>query len=247
MRARPIAFVALAFLAVADAAFAQPAECARERDEMLDTIRAHVWSSPDFTGGKMSDGVLAAMRSVPRQRFVPGGACAEGYADSPVRIGHGQTVSQPFVVAAMTELAAVAPAHTVLEIGTGSGYQTAVLCRLFRRVYTIERHRELLKQAEARLAELKCHNVTAQCADGTRGWPEQAPFPRILVTAAAPEMPATLVDQLDEGGIMIVPIGASVSDQWIYKVTRGRGGFKEERMSQVRFVSLVSGEAPAVS
>ena len=102
---------------------------------------------------------------------------------------------------------------------------------------------ELLAEAEKRLAELKCHNVTALCGDGTRGWPEQAPFPRILVTAAAPEMPAKLIDQLDEGGIMVVPIGASVFDQWIYRVRREQGRIHEERLSQVRFVPLVPGAA----
>ncbi|MBM3532168.1 MAG: protein-L-isoaspartate(D-aspartate) O-methyltransferase [Alphaproteobacteria bacterium] len=191
--------------------------------------------------------VLSAIERVPREIFVPEAFQDQAYENTALPIDCSQTISQPLIVGLMTQMLEPDKKMRVLEIGTGSGYQTAVLCRLFRRVYTIERHRELLKQAEARLAELKCHNVTAQCADGTRGWPEQAPFPRILVTAAAPEMPATLVDQLDEGGIMIVPIGASVSDQWIYKVTRGRGGFKEERMSQVRFVPLVSGEAPAVS
>ena len=197
--------------------------------------------------GVTHTGVLSAIERVPREMFVPGAFQDRAYENTALPIGCSQTISQPLIVALMTEMLEPDKRIRVLEIGTGSGYQTAVLCQLFRRVYTIERHRDLLKEAEVRLAQLKCHNVTALSGDGTRGWPEQAPFPRILVTAAAPEMPATLADQLDEGGVMIVPIGTSVTDQWIYKVTREGGAFREERKSQVRFVPLVAGEVPAAS
>ena len=191
--------------------------------------------------------VLSAIERVPRELFVPDAFQDQAYENTALPISCSQTISQPLIVGLMTELIQPDKRIRVLEIGTGSGYQTAVLCRLFRRVYTIERHRELLAEAEARLAQLKCHKLTAQCSDGTRGWPEQAPFPRILVTAAAAELPATLADQLDDGGIMIVPIGANVTDQWIYKVTREGKSFREERMSQVRFVPLVAGAVPQAS
>ncbi len=191
--------------------------------------------------------VLSAIERVPRELFVPEAFQDQAYENTALPIACSQTISQPLIVGLMTQLIEPDKRIRVLEIGTGSGYQTAVLCQLFRRVYTIERHRELLKEAEARLAQLKCHNVTTLCGDGTKGWPEQAPFPRILVTAAAPEMPAKLADQLDEGGIMIVPIGASVADQWIYKITREGAGFREERVTQVRFVPLVAGALPEAS
>ena len=191
--------------------------------------------------------VLSAIERVPRELFVPEAFQDQAYENTALPIDCSQTISQPLIVGLMTQLLEPDKRIRVLEIGTGSGYQTAVLCQLFRRVYTIERHRELLLQAEARLAQLKNHNVTTMCGDGTKGWPEQAPFPRILVTASAPEMPAKLLDQLDDGGIMIVPIGASVTDQWIYKVVRDGKGFREERVTQVRFVPLVAGAAPQES
>ena len=191
--------------------------------------------------------VLSAIERVPRELFVPEAFQDQAYENTALPIACSQTISQPLIVGLMTQLIEPDKRIRVLEIGTGSGYQTAVLCQLFRRVYTIERYRELLQGAEARLAELKCHNVTTRCGDGTKGWPEQAPFSRILVTAAAPEMPAKLADQLDEGGIMIVPIGASVADQWIYKITRDGAGFREERVTQVRFVPLVAGALPEAS
>ncbi|MSP48412.1 MAG: protein-L-isoaspartate(D-aspartate) O-methyltransferase [Alphaproteobacteria bacterium] len=191
--------------------------------------------------------VLSAIERVPRELFVPEPFQDQAYENTALPIACSQTISQPLIVGLMTQLLEPGKRLRVLEIGTGSGYQTAVLCQLFRRVYTIERHRDLLRNAEAMLARLKCHNVTTLCGDGTRGWPEQAPFPRILVTAAAPEMPARLADQLDDGGIMIVPVGSSLTDQWIYKVTRVDGGFREERMSQVRFVPLVAGAVPEAS
>jgi protein-L-isoaspartate(D-aspartate) O-methyltransferase len=131
----------------------------------------------------------------------------------------------------------------VLEVGTGSGYQTAILAHLCRRVYTIERYRTLLRAAEAVFGELRLHNITTRFGDGYKGWPEQAPFERIIVTAAAPEIPETLVDQLDIGGKMIAPVGASVMGQEIIRVTRTEEGFDRERLLPVRFVPLVHGVA----
>src|SRR6202040_2812840 len=133
--------------------------------------------------------VLGAIERVPREAFLPDTFRDRAYENVALPVGHGQTISQPLVVAHMTEALEVGERHKVLEIGTGSGYQTAVLARLCRRVFTIERHRALLKEAEKRGAELRLHNVTSRFGDGTKGWPEQAPFDRIIVTAAAPELP----------------------------------------------------------
>ena len=187
--------------------------------------------------------VLSAIERIPREIFVPEPFQDQAYENTALPISCSQTISQPLIVALMTQLVEPDSRLRVLEIGTGSGYQTAVLCQLFRRVYTIERHRELMLEAEERLRQLKSHNVTVHCGDGTRGWPEQAGFPRILVTAAAPEMPAKLADQLEEGGLMVVPIGLNVTDQWIYTVRRENGAFVERRVMQVRFVPLVADPA----
>lgn len=187
--------------------------------------------------------VLSAIERIPREIFVPEPFQDQAYENTALPISCSQTISQPLIVALMTQLVEPDSRLRVLEIGTGSGYQTAVLCQLFRRVYTIERHRELMLEAEERLRQLKSHNVTVHCGDGTRGWPEQSAFPRILVTAAAPEMPAKLADQLEEGGLMVVPIGLNVTDQWIYTVRRENGAFVERRVMQVRFVPLVADPA----
>jgi protein-L-isoaspartate(D-aspartate) O-methyltransferase len=133
----------------------------------------------------------------------------------------------------------------VLEIGTGSGYQTAVLSKLFRRVYTIERDRELLGEAEARLAALHVRNVTAMAGDGAQGWPKQAPFERIIVTAAPAEEPKALLDQLAVGGVMVIPLGADKADQMLVRIRRTAEGFEREEIGPVRFVPLVSGQAAA--
>jgi protein-L-isoaspartate(D-aspartate) O-methyltransferase len=155
-------------------------------------------------------------------------------------IGSGQTISQPLVVAMMTQALELHDRLKVLEIGTGSGYQAAVLSRLVRRVYTIERHRALLHEAEARFTQLGFHNITTRAGDGTKGWPEQAPFDRILVTAAADgDIPKTLTDQLALGGIMIVPLGNDRRDQRVYRVRRTETGLQREELWPVRFVPLL--------
>ncbi len=186
---------------------------------------------------------LAAIERVPREAFVPELFLDQAYENRALPIGHGQTLSQPEIVAVMTQALAVGPRHKVLEIGTGSGYQTAVLARLARRVYTIERHRALLVEAERRLAALRLMNVTARAGDGSRGWPEQAPFDRIIVTAAAREMPYALIGQLKEGGILVAPVGPERGDQELYRVTRTAQGEMRERLGLVRFVPLIAGVA----
>jgi protein-L-isoaspartate(D-aspartate) O-methyltransferase len=156
-------------------------------------------------------------------------------------IGNGQTVSQPYVVALMTEKLDLGDRQTVLEIGTGSGYQTAVLATLCRRVFSIERHRELLRVAERRFEELRLHNIVCRFGDGTKGWPEQMPYDRVLVTAAAPELPRTLIDGLAPGGILVTPVGEDHRDQQLVRVHRKDDGFAIEDLGLVRFVPLVAG------
>ncbi|MFP6773352.1 MAG: protein-L-isoaspartate(D-aspartate) O-methyltransferase [Alphaproteobacteria bacterium] len=190
--------------------------------------------------GITDKGVLSAVERVPRELFVPEAMRSEAYENIPLPISQGQTISQPFIVAYMTQALCLGDRDRVLEIGTGSGYQAAVLAQLCRRVCTIERYRTLLAQAEGRFEDLKLHNITTRLGDGGKGWPELAPFARIIVTAAASELPQTLADQLDDGGIMIVPVGPS-GDQTLIRVTRQDDRFKEERLLDVRFVPLVDG------
>jgi protein-L-isoaspartate(D-aspartate) O-methyltransferase len=185
--------------------------------------------------------VLGALERVPREIFVPGAFKDQAYENVALPIGHGQTISQPLVVALMTEALEVGERHKVLEIGTGSGYQTAILARLCRRVFTIERHRALLKEAEKRFAELRLHNVTSRFGDGTKGWPEQAPFDRIIVTAAAPELPGKLLGSLVEGGVLVAPVGEERRDQRLVRIRRKDGASITEELGPVRFVPLVTG------
>ncbi len=185
--------------------------------------------------------VLAAIERIPREDFIPEAFHDQAYEDKALPIGQGQTISQPQVVGLMTQALAVTSRHKVLEIGTGSGYQTAVLSRLARRVYTIERHRPLLQEAEQRFARLQLHNITAIAADGMKGWPAQAPFDRIIVTAAAAELPESLLAQLGVGGIMVLPLGPDRGDQELVKVTRTETGTETEKLCDVRFVPLLPG------
>jgi len=184
---------------------------------------------------------LGAIERVARDAFVPAAFKDQAWENVALPIGHAQTISQPLVVALMTQALEVGDRHKVLEIGSGSGYQTAVLAKLCRRVFTMERHRSLLKDAERRFAELKLHNVTTRFGDGTKGWPEQAPFDRIIVTAAAPELPAVLCDSLAEGGILVAPVGEERRDQQLVRVIRRAGTLVTEDLGTVRFVPLVVG------
>jgi protein-L-isoaspartate(D-aspartate) O-methyltransferase len=185
--------------------------------------------------------VLAAIERIPREAFVPPSFLDQAYENRALPIGLGQTLSQPQVVALMTQALAVRPRHKVLEIGTGSGYQAAVLSRLARRVYSIERHRPLLREAERRFTELRLHNITTIAGDGNVGWREQAPFDRIILTAAAAALPLNLFDQLADGGIMVLPFGPDRGDQQLLRATRTADGPKLERLGDVRFVPLLSG------
>ena len=194
--------------------------------------------------GISDNDVLSAVERVPREMFVPEAMRAEAYENIPLPISQGQTISQPFIVAYMTQALCLGERNRILEIGTGSGYQAAVLAQLSRRVCTVERYRTLLRQAEACFEVLKLHNITTRLGDGGKGWPELAPFARIIVTAAAPAMPQSLAEQLDDGGIMVVPVGTS-GEQVLYRITRQGQELKEERLLDVRFVPLVEGMPPS--
>jgi protein-L-isoaspartate(D-aspartate) O-methyltransferase len=190
--------------------------------------------------------VLDAMRRVPRDRFVPADITHLAYQDSPLPIGHGQTISQPYIVAYMTEALEVQPHHRVLEIGTGSGYQAAVLSALVKEVYTIEIVPPLAARARQTLAALKYANVHVREGDGYAGWPEHAPFARIIVTAAPARIPQPLIDQLAPGGIMVIPVGERNSMQWMTIIEKKSTGIVERRTIPVAFVPLTRrpGEAP---
>jgi protein-L-isoaspartate(D-aspartate) O-methyltransferase len=180
--------------------------------------------------------VLEAMRAVPRERFVPPELLHQAYDDGPLPIGSGQTISQPYIVAYMTEALKVEPSHKVLEVGTGSGYQAAVLSELVREVYTIEIVPELARRAEAVLRALNRTNVQVRAGDGYAGWPEQAPFDRVIVTAAPQELPRPLIDQLAPGGLLVVPVGAQGGPQWMTIVQKTTMGVVERRTIPVQFV-----------
>ena len=191
--------------------------------------------------GVVDTAVLSAIERTPRECFVMETFRERAYENSALPIGLGQTISQPLVVAMMTAALALNDRHKVLEIGTGSGYQTAILSKLCRRVYTIERHKPLLRQAEAQFEALRIRNVTTRAGDGWKGWPEQAPFDRIIVTAAADELPRALCDQLADGGIMVIPVGRTGGEQQLLRVTRTDNGIETESLGDVRFVPLVRG------
>ena len=185
--------------------------------------------------------VLEAMERIDRGLFLKGIFADRAYEDVPLPIACGQTISQPSVVALMTQALEVTPRDKVLEIGTGSGYQAAILSHLARRVYTVDRHRRLVREAESIFRTLDLANITAFAADGSFGLSDQAPFDRILVTAAAEDPPGPLLAQLRVGGIMVLPVGQSDAVQSLIKVTRSETGFEYEELRPVRFVPLVEG------
>lgn len=187
--------------------------------------------------------VLAAIEGVPRELFVPETFRNRAYDNVALPITRGQSISQPYTVALMSQELQLGPRLNVLEIGTGSGYQAAVLAALSRRVFTIERYRSLHKSARERFEHLRLHNITTLLGDGHKGWPEQAPFQRIMVTAAATEIPPLLADQLADGGIMILPVGEHEGDQHIYRVTRTGDKFTTQEIMPTRFVPLLAGLA----
>jgi protein-L-isoaspartate(D-aspartate) O-methyltransferase len=187
--------------------------------------------------------VLLAMERVDRGLFVKGLFAERAYEDMPLPIPCGQTISQPSVVGLMTQALNVQPRDTVLEIGTGSGYQAAILGLLARRVYTVDRHRRLVREAADLFRRLDFANITVFAADGSHGLPDQGPFDRIIVTAAAEDPPGPLLAQLKIGGIMVLPVGQSDAVQSLIKVTRGEAGFDYQELRPVRFVPLVEGMA----
>jgi protein-L-isoaspartate(D-aspartate) O-methyltransferase len=202
--------------------------------EFLLSLRRH---------GVTDAAVLRAMDEVPREHFVAAALVDHAYADQALPIACGQTISQPFVVAYMTERLGVGPTHRVLEIGTGSGYQAAVLSRLAHAVVTIERYRTLADAARARLATLGYANVEVIAGDGLAGAPDKAPFDRIIVTAAAEQVPQALLDQLGEGGVMVLPLGPHDGTQMIVTITKTKQGLVREDLIAVRFVPLLPGKA----
>ncbi|NYS26325.1 protein-L-isoaspartate(D-aspartate) O-methyltransferase [Rhodobacteraceae bacterium 2376] len=211
---------------------ATPEEIAERKMRFVYTIRSRGVTDPR---------VLAAMEKIDRGEFVRGLFAERAYEDMPLPINCGQTISQPSVVALMTQALEVGPRDKVLELGTGSGYQAAVLSVLARRVYTVERHRRLQQEAQQVFNRLGLSNITCIRADGSHGLPEQAPFDRIIVTAAAEDPPGPLLAQLRIGGIMVVPVGQSDTVQSLIRVLRTEAGFEYEELCPVRFVPMVEG------
>ncbi|MCP4877189.1 MAG: protein-L-isoaspartate(D-aspartate) O-methyltransferase [Gammaproteobacteria bacterium] len=205
----------------------------RTRDRLIRRLRQQ---------GIQNDQVLDVMRRVPRHLFVDEALAHRAYEDTALPIGYGQTISQPFIVAHMTQLLLEdGNANSVLEIGTGCGYQTAVLAKLFPQVYSVERIEALYQQAKQRLAELELYNVQLRYTDGTEGWPNLSyRFDRIIMTAACTEIPEALIAQLNDGGIMVLPFDNGI-DQTMTKITRGRNGLVYEALEKVAFVPLLPG------
>ncbi len=191
--------------------------------------------------GISNPNVLEAMGAIPRECFVPDGLKGHSYDDRPLEIGHGQTISQPFMVALMTQLLAIQPGDVVLEIGTGSGYQCAVLAQIAARVVSIERVPELATRSRTLLNSLGYTNVAVHMGDGTLGWAESAPYDAIVVTAAGPRVPVTLCEQLREGGRLVCPVGARESQE-LFRITRHEGVFREERGTGCVFVPLIGAD-----
>ncbi|WP_201063138.1 MULTISPECIES: protein-L-isoaspartate(D-aspartate) O-methyltransferase [Thiorhodovibrio] len=215
-----------------DTAFEREPLALRGREQLLTRLEESGISNPE---------VLAVLAEIPRHLFIDEALGTRAYEDSALPIGHGQTISQPYIVARMTELLLQSgPCSTVLEIGTGSGFQTAVLAMLVRRVYTIERLGALWGLAEPRLRSLKLRNVRYRHGDGRLGWPEMAPFDGILITAASEGIPRGLAEQLAPGGSMLLPLVVG-AEQRLVRLTRTRGGFRHEDLEQVMFVPLLGG------
>jgi len=215
-------------------------EHTQERLEMVEVVSALFRQSSAATGlDDLDPEIRAVLERVPRHVFVPSSVADAAYADTAIPIGHGQTISQPFIVALMTQLAAVDADSVVLEVGTGSGYQAAVLAELVKRVYSIEIVAELAEEAAMRLTRLDYDNVETRAGDGYGGWPEAAPFDAILVTAAAPEIPLPLIEQLALGGRLVAPVGAAHETQELMLLEKHENGVIETRTKlPVAFVPL---------
>jgi protein-L-isoaspartate(D-aspartate) O-methyltransferase len=210
-------------------------------EKLIAHIEAEARATAGWTGRSTLDArVLDALRATDRAAFMPASAAVRAYADAPYPIGHGQTISQPFIVALMTDLLDLTPDSRVLEVGTGSGYQAAILARLAREVFSIETIPALSQQAEEALAEAGLRNVVLRVGDGAAGWPEAAPFDAIIVTAAAQGIPPALIDQLGAPGHMVVPVGPPEAEQDLRLIERnGAGAVRERGVLAVRFVPLV--------
>ncbi len=208
----------------------EPIKYERQREEM---VRSQIESR-----GVKDPTVLEAFRKVPRHFFVSEALRDQAYGDYPLPIGQQQTISQPFIVAEMTQALELRPDDRVLEIGTGSGYQAAILAQIVYRVYTIERLRPLYLQARSLFDKLRYHNIVTRCADGTNGWQEQSPFNAIIITAGAPKVPETLIDQLVEGGRLVIPVG-NQHTQDLIKIYRDEKGTRQTNLGGCRFVKLV--------
>ena len=236
----PCGILALVFTAMIMADAAGQDLYAVQRKAMVDTLARITRETGIETGReRLSDRVLAAMNKVPRHRFVPADQEGHAYENRPLPIGNGQTISQPFIVALMTDLLDLKPGDKVLEIGTGCGYQAAVLGELAREVYTIEIVAPLAQEAAARIAALGYRNVTARSGDGYAGWLEHAPFDAIIVTAAAPAVPPALVEQLKSGGRLVIPVGPQWSGQQLLVIAKDASGKTTTRnVLGVRFVPL---------
>jgi protein-L-isoaspartate(D-aspartate) O-methyltransferase len=222
----------------------QSQDFAAQRARMVAEVEAMYAETRSETGfAAMSPAVRRALGKVERHRLVPPGEVARAYRNHPLPIGSGQTISQPYIVALSTDLLSPKPGDVVLEVGTGSGYQAAVLAEIVSRVYSIEIIETLGRTAAQRLEELGYGNTEVRIGDGYAGWPEKAPFDGILVTAAAPRVPQALVDQLKPGGRMVIPVGGSGETQYLKLLTkRADGGVDEKRVLPVRFVPLVPGK-----
>jgi len=209
----------------------------------FDSLRRRMVDEQLVRRGVTDRSVLDAMATVPREAFVDADFRDQAYADGPLPIGAGQTISQPYIVAVMIEALALTGEERVLEVGAGSGYAAAVLGQIVAEVYTIERHRSLAEGAARRLEALGLDNVEVICADGTRGWPERAPYDAIVVAAGAPVVPAALKEQLTVGGRLVIPVGGERTVQELVRITRlSATEFRQEKLGDVRFVPLI-GEA----
>ena len=235
---KTLLMLVLSMASVAREATAQDAQCDHERATMVETIRAYGRADASVLGQQgLSERVLEAMGQTKRHLFIPERSCSIAYADSPIPIGHGQTISQPFIVALMTQLAEVAPDHVVLEVGTGSGYQAAILAYLARKVCTIEIIPPLAEAAAKTLKDLAYDNVTVRLGDGYGGWPECGPFDAIVVTAALGQVPPPLIEQLKVGGRLVMPVGPAYTTQHLTVVEKIAPGETTTRaVTLVRFV-----------
>jgi protein-L-isoaspartate(D-aspartate) O-methyltransferase len=236
---KSLLLLVLSMVAAAREATAQDAECFRERAAMVETIRGYAARSDASVLGQqgLSERVLDAMGQTKRHLFIPERSCSIAYADRPIPIGLGQTISQPFIVALMTQLAEVAPDHVVLEVGTGSGYQAAILAHLARKVCTIEIIPPLAEAAAKTLRDLAYDNVSVRLGDGYGGWPECGPFDAIVVTAALGEVPPSLIEQLKVGGRLVMPVGPGYTTQHLTVVEKiGPDKTTTRAVALVRFV-----------